>query len=179
MLKSESASSLHLHASVSSATGAVGLVVGAAPDMSEYTHIIFEPSNSTLLVVRDHSSKLGDNFNTATVTGYFAPYVQMVNGKEVTEEIVMDVVLDGSLLEVYLNDRFALATRIYPASSCSTGECCLQNLAIILLMCVKALESMSKRVLRLFSQISSLGAVFITSGLIDQKIRLRRLSTIR
>jgi beta-fructofuranosidase len=121
ILQKSGSSSLELKATVSSATGGVGLIVGAAPDMSEYTQIIYEPSNNTLLVVREHSSTLGDNFNTATVTGYFYPYTVKSGGKEAKEAITMDVFLDGSLLEVYVNERFALATRIYPASTCSTG----------------------------------------------------------
>jgi sucrose-6-phosphate hydrolase SacC (GH32 family) len=123
MLKKKSSSSVEIKATVSSATGGVGLIVGAAADMSEYTRISYEPSNHTLLVVRDHSSTLRDNFNTATVTGYFYPYtVVSDDGSAAQESITMDVFLDGSLLEVYLNDRFALATRIYPASECSTGS---------------------------------------------------------
>ena len=122
MLKKSGSSSLELEATVSSATGAVGLVVAAAPDMSEYTEIIYEPSNHTLLVVREHSTTLAKQFNLATVTGYFYPYtIKSEDGSEQQEDITMHVFLDGSLLEVYVNDRFALATRIYPASSCSTG----------------------------------------------------------
>jgi sucrose-6-phosphate hydrolase SacC (GH32 family) len=123
MLKTSGSSSLELKATVSNATGAVGLVVAAAPDMSEYTEIIYEPSNHTLLVVRDHSTTLKKQFNLATVTGYFYPYTTKTeNGSEQQESITMDVFVDGSLLEVYVNDRFALATRVYPANECSTGE---------------------------------------------------------
>jgi len=123
MLKKSGSSSLELKATVSSATGAVGLIVAAAPDMSEYTEIIYEPSNHTLLVVREHSTTLAKQFNLATVTGYFYPYtIKSEAGTEQQESITMDVFLDGSLLEVYLNDRFALATRIYPANRCSTGK---------------------------------------------------------
>ncbi len=121
ILKQAGSSSMELKATVSSASGAVGLIVAAAPDMSEYTQIIYEPSNYTLLVVRDHSSTL-DEFNNATVTGFFSPYTIKCGDKTEQEAITMDVFLDGSLLEVYINERFALSTRIYPASTCSTGE---------------------------------------------------------
>ena len=123
MLKTAGSTSMEITATVKKTSGAVGLIIAAAPDMSEYTEIIFEPSNSTLLVVRENSTRMKKQFNTATVTGYFAPYTTSCWGKwEETEAITMDVFLDGSLLEVYLNDRFALATRIYPASTCSTGQ---------------------------------------------------------
>ena len=123
ILKSAGSSSMEITATVTKATGAVGLIIAAAPDMSEYTQIIYEPSNSTLLVVRENSTRMKKQFNTATVTGYFAPYTTKCwGGSEEQEAITMDVFLDGSLLEVYVNDRFALATRIYPASTCSTGK---------------------------------------------------------
>jgi beta-fructofuranosidase len=121
VLEKQGSSSMELKAVVSSATGAVGVMVAASPDMKEYTTIIYEPSNNTLLVERAHSSLL-KQFNTATVTGYFYPYsITSSDGTVAKESITMDVFLDGSLLEVYVNNRFALSTRIYPSMECSTG----------------------------------------------------------
>lgn len=112
---------MEIKATVQSAAGGVGLIVAASPDMTEYTTISYEPSNHTLLVNRMHSSTIVE-FNNATVTGYFYPYtIQTAEGSTAKEAITMDVFLDGSLLEVYVNDRFALATRIYPSMTCSTG----------------------------------------------------------
>ena len=112
---------MELKAIVSSATGAVGVMVGVSPDMKEYTTIMYEPSNNTLLVERAHSSLL-KQFNPATVTGYFYPYsIKSSNGTAKKEAIEMDVYVDGSLIEVYVNSRFALSTRIYPSMECSTG----------------------------------------------------------
>lgn len=45
------------------------------------------------------------------------PYT--INGK--TEDITFDIFLDGSILEIYINERFALTTRIYPSQLCATG----------------------------------------------------------
>ena len=51
-------------------------------------------SNFTLLVVREHSTKLSDQFNLATVTGYFQPYdIQSADGSTARESITMDVFL--------------------------------------------------------------------------------------
>ena len=116
VLKQQGSSNMEIKATVSSATGGVGLIVAASPDMTEYTTISYEPSNNTVLVNRAHSSTI-DDFNNATVTGYFYPYT--VGSKK--EAITMDVFLDGSLLEIYINERFALSTRIYPSMTCSTG----------------------------------------------------------
>lgn len=38
-----------------------------------------------------------------------------------TEAIVADVFVDGSLLEVFINDRFALTTRAYPSRADALG----------------------------------------------------------
>ncbi|KAK3720612.1 hypothetical protein LTR37_003661 [Vermiconidia calcicola] len=120
MLKQQGAASVEIKATISSATDACGLIVAASPDMTEYTTIMYEPSNHTLLVERLHSSTIVE-FNNLTTQGYFYPYTIMSGGNAERESITMDVFVDGSLLEVYLNDRFALATRIYPSMECSTG----------------------------------------------------------
>lgn len=117
ILNQEGSSSMELQATISGASGAVGLVIAASSDMMEYTTISYQPSNNTLLVDRSHSSLIAE-FNDYTVTGYFQPYT-LSSGS--TEPIAMDIFLDGSLLEVYVNDRFALSTRIYPSMECSTG----------------------------------------------------------
>ena len=120
-MSEQGASSLEVKATVESSTGNVGLIVAASPDGQEYTTISYEPSNHTLLVNRLHSSTIVE-FNNATITGYFYPYtIQSEDGSTAKEPITMDVFVDGSLLEVYVNDRFALATRIYPSQSCATG----------------------------------------------------------
>ena len=121
MISKQGSTSAEWKAVVSSASGAVGLVVAASPGMEEYTTITYHPSNHTLLVNRLHSSNIVE-FNNATVTGYFYPYtIKAKDGSTSKEPITLNVFLDGSLLEVYVNDRFALATRIYPSLSCSTG----------------------------------------------------------
>lgn len=120
ILNTQGSSHMEFTATVSPATGAVGLIVAASPDMTEYATVLYEPSNNTLLVERVHSSTIVE-YNDYTVTGYFYPYTVMSGGIAKTEAIDMDVFLDGSLLEVYVNSRFALSTRIYPSMKCSTG----------------------------------------------------------
>lgn len=120
-LMANASSHMEVSATVRSATGACGICVGISPDMSEYTLIYYEPSNNTVVVDRTHSSLI-NGFNNATVTGYFYPYSMLQeSGIATQEELVWDIFLDGSLLEVYLNNRFALTTRIYPSKTASTG----------------------------------------------------------
>lgn len=116
ILRRSASAHLELKATVSAATGAVGVIIGASPDGREQTTIFYEPANHTILVDRSRSSLL-DGFADVTVTGAFQPYT--VAGA--TEDIVLDVFVDGSLVEVYANERFALSTRIYPSMECSTG----------------------------------------------------------
>lgn len=121
VLKKQGSSHMELKVTVTSAGDAFGVIVAASPDMTEYTTIMYEPSNHTILVDRSHSTRLSKQFNTATVTGYFDPYMVMMGSGEKQEPITMDVFVDGSLVELYMNDRFALTTRIYPSMKCSTG----------------------------------------------------------
>lgn len=122
-LMTNASDSLEIMATFLSTTGPCGLTIAASPDGQEYTTITYNPSNYTLVVDRSHSSLITE-FNNASVVGYFYPYTLTPAtgyGNVTQEPITMDVFLDGSLLEVYINERFALATRIYPSMLASTG----------------------------------------------------------
>jgi sucrose-6-phosphate hydrolase SacC (GH32 family) len=83
--------------------------------------IYYEPSNNTIVVDRSHSSLL-DGFANSSVIGYFYPYtIQGDYGNATQEALAWDIFVDGSLVEIYVNDRFALTTRIYPSMESSTG----------------------------------------------------------
>lgn len=87
----------------------------------EWTTIYYDPSNHTIAVDRRRSTTLANGLvATDTVQGYFAPYILADGGGRV-EDIRMQVFLDGSLLEIYVNGRFALTTRIYPSREDSVG----------------------------------------------------------
>lgn len=122
MLMANGSSHMEISATVTSATGAAGLRIATSPNNTEYTTIYYEPSNNTVVVDRTHSSTIA-NFSSTSVVGYFYPYTIQTEGSSnsTQEPLVWNVFLDGSLLEVYLNDRFALTTRIYPSMESSTG----------------------------------------------------------
>ena len=65
-----------------------------------------------------NSSSLIRQFDSSTANGYFVPYTIATNG---TENIELDIFVDGSLVEVFLNDRFALTTRVYPSRDDALG----------------------------------------------------------
>ncbi|KAF2260980.1 sucrose-6-phosphate hydrolase [Lojkania enalia] len=98
-------------------SGSAGLSIAASPGGEEYTTIYFDPETHTINVNRSRSSKIAD-FSNYTVVGYFLPYTFAKAG---IEDITMHVYLDGSLLEIYVNERFALTTRIYPSRTDSTN----------------------------------------------------------
>lgn len=87
----------------------------------EWTTIYYDPSNHTIVVDRRYSTTLVDGLvATDTAQGFFAPYT-LADGDRRVEDIRLRVFLDGSLLEVYVNGRFALTTRIYPSREDSFG----------------------------------------------------------
>ncbi|KAF6816522.1 hypothetical protein CSOJ01_02904 [Colletotrichum sojae] len=114
--------SYELTATLSAFSGPAGIVVGQSPDDAERTTILFDPAAAQISVVRDYSSLL-PNFNNATFVGHFQPYeIHERNSTSTkTEELNFHVVLDNSLLEIWVNERFALTARIYPSRNDSTG----------------------------------------------------------
>jgi beta-fructofuranosidase len=98
-------------------TGATGVTIAASPDREEYTNIYYDPSKHSVVLDRLHSSQIS-MFPNTTLAGYFEPY--QIDGAG-TEPIEMNIFVDGSLVEVFVNDRFALTGRIYPSRDDSHG----------------------------------------------------------
>ncbi|TLS30044.1 hypothetical protein PpBr36_02611 [Pyricularia pennisetigena] len=107
-----------LSATLTASNGTAGIVIAQSPDNSEYTSIVYDAAAKTISVHRDHSSSLTGLFTNHTHEGHFVPY-KSVDGT--VEDINFTVVLDKSLLEVFVNDRFALTSRIYPVRTDSTA----------------------------------------------------------
>lgn len=112
-----SSSHIEISATFSNFTGAAGLTIAASPGGEEYTNIYWDPETYMINVNRSYSSTIYQ-FANYTVAGYFYPYTFERTG---TEDVEVYVYLDGSLLEVHVNDRFWLTTRIYPSRTDSTG----------------------------------------------------------
>jgi beta-fructofuranosidase len=120
-LPSKLSNSYQLDVDIKHTTGIAGVTIAASPNREEYTNIFFNPSNNSIAVDRSHSSLI-TMFTNSTHEGYFKPYTfREKNGKNTTESIQMSIFVDGSLVEVYVNERFALTTRIYPSREDSTG----------------------------------------------------------
>lgn len=91
--------------SVRRGEGSFELGVAASPDETEFTLIGCDPQDGTVLLDTTHSS-LSGNVQTG---------VQMLSLVETDgEEMRLHVLLDGSVIEVWVNETLSLSGRIYP-----------------------------------------------------------------
>jgi beta-fructofuranosidase len=121
-LPSTLSNSYELKLNINNTTGITGVTVAASPGREEYTNIYYDPSKKSVVLDRAYSSQIR-MFPNTTLAGYFEPYQMAgIRGcKPMTEPIEMNIFVDGSLVEIFVNDRFALTGRIYPSREDSNG----------------------------------------------------------
>lgn len=88
-----------------------------------YTRIIYNPFNSTLTFDRT-TSTLAPNFTTTNYHNFFEPYrFSSIDGSNTitTEALNFDIFVDGSLVEIFINNRFAFTGRVYPTRADALG----------------------------------------------------------
>jgi beta-fructofuranosidase len=90
---------MELKVTLSNATGPAGVTIAASPNGEEKTIIWYSPDNYTINVDRSQSSSIQE-FANYTMLGYYYPY-SYANGTQ--EPLHMDIFIDGSLVEVYVN----------------------------------------------------------------------------
>jgi beta-fructofuranosidase len=95
-------SHMELKVTLSNATGPAGITIASSPGGEEKTTIWYSPDNYTINVDRSMSSSIVE-FANYTMLGYFYPYTY-ANGT--TESLNMDIFVDGSLVEIYINVSF-------------------------------------------------------------------------
>jgi beta-fructofuranosidase len=89
-------------------------------DFSQHTQVFFQPEVETIIIDRSKSTSLKD-INTTDESSPHTLFTQRNSmGEEVQEELTFHVYFDGSVLEVFINERIAISTRVYPQS----GTCC-------------------------------------------------------
>ena len=81
-----------------------------------YTRVVYTHANYTLTLDRANSS-LAPNFTKVDYQAFFEPLI--INGA--VETMHFDIFVDGSLIEIFINDRFALTSRIYPTRADAVG----------------------------------------------------------
>ncbi|HLY19459.1 MAG TPA: glycoside hydrolase family 32 protein [Bryobacteraceae bacterium] len=89
-----------------------GLKLRAAPDSSEQTLVYYDRQARLICVDRSQSSTDA----SADHTMQSGPFL-LGRG----EPLRLHIFLDGSVVEIFVNDRFCLTARIYPAGTRSTG----------------------------------------------------------
>jgi beta-fructofuranosidase len=104
---------LHLHVTFKRGEShSVSLLVGRAPDGQEQTEIRYEWETGRLTLDRSRSSLDPQVKRDVQQETYFPP-------KE--DSIQLDVFLDHSVLETFVDDRAAFASRVYPTLSAANG----------------------------------------------------------
>jgi sucrose-6-phosphate hydrolase SacC (GH32 family) len=88
-----------------------GIILAKSADNSEYTRIYWDLTAGILVIDRTRSS-----VNSAAPSVFLTTPIQQ-NGQALN----LHIFLDGSVLEVFINDEKALSTRIFPENPGSTG----------------------------------------------------------
>ncbi|KAL2203318.1 Arabinanase/levansucrase/invertase, partial [Sarocladium strictum] len=101
-------------------SGPVGLDILHSPDGSEYTRIYFDSSSETVVIDRSQSTRL----HGINVSPKQAPHTlfEFKKGEITTQEgLGFHVFFDTSVLEVFVNERVAITTRVYPQEGTCYG----------------------------------------------------------
>lgn len=78
----------------------------ASDDGREYTDVVFNPREGTYYAPMEESSLLKE-VDKRPILGYFK--------KSENHEVAIDILLDGSVAEIFVDDNSAMALRIYPS----------------------------------------------------------------
>lgn len=111
-----SSSNFELQALINISTNAsAGFVFRRSADGSEYTTLIYDPISEYLIINRTYSSLI-EEFDNSTVYAKHTLLTTRINDNTSQKELLsLRIFVDNSLIEVYANNRTAIATHIYPA----------------------------------------------------------------
>jgi beta-fructofuranosidase len=117
-----SSSNFELKANINTSSNATaGFVFRRSSDGLEFTTLIYDPISEYLILNRTSSSLIKTFVNT-TIYAKHALLTTIINGNTTQKELLsLHIFIDNSLVEVYANNRTAIATHIYPARLNSTG----------------------------------------------------------
>lgn len=111
----------HIPGSCLSGNETIVLNIRQAPNSLEVTSIVISLPQSSVTIDRSKSSSLGIG-NPSPEYGAFL-LLRNRPGNSL-EDLTIHVLVDNSILEIFLNDRFALTSRIYPTLDDSLGTSC-------------------------------------------------------
>ncbi|KAH7019662.1 glycoside hydrolase family 32 protein [Ilyonectria destructans] len=91
----------------------VGFDILHSPNHSQYTRVYFHPPSESLRIDRSRSTSI-TNINVSTKTAPHTLFSFRDGDKIKYEDLDFHVFFDVSVLEVFVNDRVAMTTRVYP-----------------------------------------------------------------
>ncbi|MES3020202.1 MAG: GH32 C-terminal domain-containing protein [Pseudomonadota bacterium] len=94
--------------------GALQLDVLASPDGREFTRLIFDPGHGTVVVDKSRSTLSADGEGPLILKGSYSAEAFGAMRR-------VRVIVDGSTVEVFINDAAAYSVRSYPSLPSSTG----------------------------------------------------------
>jgi sucrose-6-phosphate hydrolase SacC (GH32 family) len=94
--------------------GVLQLDVLASPDGREFTRLIFDPSHGAVVVDKSHSTLSADGEGPQILKGGYSAQAFGAMRR-------VRVIVDGSTVEVFINDAAAYSVRSYPSLPSSTG----------------------------------------------------------
>jgi beta-fructofuranosidase len=117
-----SSSNFELKANINiSSTATAGFVFRRSSDGSEYTTLIYNPVSEYLILNRTCSSLIPE-FDNSVIYAKHALLTTMIDANITQKELLsLHIFVDNSLVEVYANNRTAIATHIYPSRSDATN----------------------------------------------------------
>jgi beta-fructofuranosidase len=99
----------------------VGLEIGHSPDFHQRTVLSWKPYDETFTIERPAPHDAGINHAPETAPHTLFTFCNS-NGEEVTEPLQIHAYFDASVLEVFVNSRTVISTRIYtPHAQVCTG----------------------------------------------------------
>lgn len=99
----------------------IGFDILHSSDASEYTRIYFDSSSETVVIDRSHATRQ-TGVNVSPKQAPHTLFEFKSDGETTTQEdLDFHVVFDTSVLEVFVNERVAITTRVYPYEGTCNG----------------------------------------------------------
>jgi beta-fructofuranosidase len=96
---------LEISLSIEAPCNKFGIKVLCSPDQSEFTEIGFDPINASIYIDTTKSSQ-----STETFKERFESLIDLLD----EETLMVRIFIDRSILEVFINNRWCMTSRIYP-----------------------------------------------------------------
>lgn len=107
---------------VTASTKRVGLILAHTDDYTQHASIAFDPRAERLITDRTCSTRIDADIKVAPIASPLTLFRSTSSsGEEAQETLRLRVFCDNSVVEVFANDRLALATRIYPDEAGAVG----------------------------------------------------------